>query len=116
MPFISFGDTRLARNFVLFVATPGGARHPLGRHVEWEPDLYLRGGFWGGPNRRVLYRVVRDGEPAAWVSGPELTWLVRTPGAYRVEAYRYTFRIGPLVWNLRPWIFANPFRVVGDRN
>ena len=54
---------------------------------------------------------MRDGQPVAWIKGPELTWGVAAPGAYRVEAYRYTLRIGSLVWNLRPWIFANPFRV-----
>jgi len=109
--FISMGDTRLARNFVLQLAVPGGSRFGIGSYVNWEPGLYLRGGFWGGPNKGVLYRVVRDGEPAAWIKGPQLTWVVAAPGAYRVEAYRYTLRIGPLVWNLRPWIFANPFRV-----
>ncbi|HSG82482.1 MAG TPA: hypothetical protein VLC48_09535 [Gemmatimonadota bacterium] len=109
--FISMGDTRLARNFVLQLAVPGGSRFGIGSYVNWEPGLYLRGGFWGGPHKGVLYRVVRDGEPAAWIKGPQLTWVVAAPGAYRVEAYRYTLRIGPLVWNLRPWIFANPFRV-----
>ncbi|NIR44682.1 MAG: hypothetical protein GWN99_10290 [Gemmatimonadetes bacterium] len=110
--FISFGDTRLARNFVLFAVASDGARYPIGRHVEWADEVYLRGGFWGGPNSRLLYRVVRDGESVAWVRGPELTWRLSSPGAYRVEAYRYTLRVGRLIWNLRPWIFANPFRVV----
>ncbi len=109
--FISLGDTRLARNFVLQLGAPGGSRFGIGRYVEWEPALYLRAGFWPGPDKGILYRVVRDGETAAWVNGPQLTWAVATPGAYRVEAYRYTLKIGPLVWNLRPWIFANPFRV-----
>ncbi len=109
--FISLGHTGLARNFVLQLAAPGGSRFGIGRYVTWEPGLYLRAGFWGGPSKGVLYRVVRDGEPMGWIRGPELTWGVSAPGAYRVEAYRYTLRIGPLVWNLRPWIFANPFRV-----
>ena len=109
--FISLGDTRLARNFVLQLEVPGGSPVGIGRYVEWEPALYLRGGFWPGPDKGILYRVVRDGEAVAWVNGPQLTWAVATPGAYRVEAYRYTLKIGPLVWNLRPWIFANPFRV-----
>ncbi len=109
--FISLGDTQLARNFVLQLESPGGLRFGIGRYVEWQPDLYLRAGFWPGPDKGILYRVVRDGEVLAWVNGPQLTWAVETPGNYRVEAYRYTLKIGPAVWNLRPWIFANPFRV-----
>jgi hypothetical protein len=110
--FISFGETELARNFVLFIARPGDLPTGIGRPVALVPDLVLRAGFWGGPRDRLLYRVVRDGTSLAWVRGPELAWPIREPGLYRVEAYRYTLRVGSLVWDLRPWIFGNPNRVV----
>ncbi|UCC71099.1 MAG: PHP domain-containing protein [Gemmatimonadota bacterium] len=113
--FISFGDTRLARNFVLQVATPDRAPTGVGRPVGLAPRQYLRAGFWGGPSKRLLYRVVLNGEHRAWVAGAELAWPLSEPGIYRVEVYRYGLQVGPLVWNLRPWIFANPSWVVpGD--
>jgi hypothetical protein len=110
--FISFGNTELARNFVLQVVASGHAPVGIGRPVPLVPELYLRAGFWGGPSTRLVYRVVRDGEHRAWVPGAELAWPLTEPGIYRVEVYRYTLRVGPLVWNMRPWIFANPTWVV----
>ncbi|MGD2153062.1 MAG: hypothetical protein PVG79_07310 [Gemmatimonadales bacterium] len=110
--FISFGDTRLARNFSLQLVVSDGGGVGIGRAVAWEQGQYLRAGFWGGPRDGLLYRVVRDGEHRAWVSGAELVWPLDEPGVYRVEVYRYTVRIGPLTWNLRPWIFAIPNWVV----
>jgi hypothetical protein len=110
--FVSFGNTQLARNFSLQLVVPGGGRVGIGRPVEWGPGQYLRAGFWGGPRERLIYRVVRDGEHRAWISGSELAWPLDEPGIYRVEVYRYTLRVGPITWNLRPWIFANPNWVV----
>ncbi|UCC83295.1 MAG: PHP domain-containing protein [Gemmatimonadota bacterium] len=110
--FISFGNTQLARNFSLQLVAPGRGAVGMGRAVAWERRQYLRAGFWGGPRDRLIYRVVRDGEHRAWVSGAELAWPLDEPGVYRVEVYRYTVRVGPLTWNLRPWIFANPNWVV----
>ncbi len=110
--FISFGDTQLARNFVLQLVAPGRAATGIGRPSALERELYLRAGFWGGPSERLLYRVMLDGEHSAWVSGAELAWPISEPGIYRVEVYRYTLRVGHLTWNLRPWIFANPNWVV----
>lgn len=110
--FISFGNTQLARNFSLQLVLPGRGAVGIGRAAAWEEGQFLRAGFWGGPTERLIYRVVRDGEHRAWVSGAELAWPLDEPGVYRVEVYRYTLRLGPLTWNLRPWIFANPNWVV----
>lgn len=110
--FISFGDTQLARNFSLQLVVRGRGAVGMGQAVAWEQGQYLRAGFWGGPTERLIYRVVRDGEHRAWVSGTELAWPVDEPGVYRVEVYRYGLRVGPLTWNLRPWIFSNPNWVV----
>jgi hypothetical protein len=110
--FISFGNTQLARNFSLQLVVPGRGALGIGRAAAWEEGQFLRAGFWGGPRDRLIYRVVRDGEHGGWVSGAELAWPLEEPGVYRVEVYRYTLRVGPLTWNLRPWIFANPNWVV----
>jgi hypothetical protein len=110
--FVSFGNTQLARNFSLQLVAAGRGAAGMGRAVAWQRGQYLRAGFWGGPKEKLIYRVVRDGEHRAWVSGAELTWPLDEPGIYRVEVYRYTLRLGPLTWNLRPWIFANPNWVV----
>ena len=69
--FISFGNTELARNFVLQVVASGHAPMGIGRPVPLVPELYLRAGFWGGPRTRLVYRVVRDGEHRVWVPGAE---------------------------------------------
>ena len=130
--FISFGDAEGARAFRvgLGVARPGpaadpgtgavagesGADPPARRHVPpggtttMADGLRLEAGFATDPGR-IAYRVVRDGREVGWWRGPGLARAVEGPGAYRVEAYRYTARLGRLVWNLRPWIFTNPVLV-----
>lgn len=110
--YISFGDSEAARRFRLRLGGAGYGWVGLGASAEWGPGLTLEAGFEGGGERRLIYRVVRDGEALAWVEGPELRWPLPGVGAYRVEVYRYTLRIGPFVWNMRPWIFANPNRVI----
>ena len=110
--FISFGNTQLARNFSLQLVELGRGAVGIGRAVAWNEGQYLRAGFWGGPTERLVYRVMRDGEHRAWVAGAELAWPLDEPGVYRVEVYRYALRVGPVTWNLRPWIFTNPNWVV----
>jgi hypothetical protein len=111
--FISFGDARGARNFVLSVGARGDSLPSRGPRLGSRPGRLLRAGFVGGPRRRLVYRVFRDGTFLAWVRSAELAWPPSGPGAYRVEVYRYTLRLGPLYWNLRPWIFTNPVRLAG---
>ena len=109
--FVSFGDTEGARGFRVGVAARGGAAHiPPGGTTRMAAGLRLEAGFATDPGR-VAYRVVRDGREVGWWRGPGLSWTVDGPGAYRVELYRYTARVGRLVWNLRPWIFVNPVLV-----
>ena len=106
--FVSFGDTEGARGFRVGVAA--SAHIPPGGTTRMAAGLRLEAGFATDPGR-VAYRVVRDGREVGWWRGPGLSWTVDGPGAYRVELYRYTARVGRLVWNLRPWIFVNPVLV-----
>ncbi len=113
---VSFGDAAEAREFraggVARGAASGSrrARTPPGGVARMEADLRLEAGFPTDPGR-VVYRIVRDGRELGWRRGPGLSWAVDGPGAYRVELYRYSARLGRLVWNLRPWIFVNPILV-----
>lgn len=137
--FVSFGDTEEARGFRVAMVAPGGwadptpgsatsaggaipaagesslpaplpAHIPPGGATRMATGLRLEAGFATDPGR-VAYRVVRDGREVGWWRGPGLSRAVAGPGAYRVELYRYSARVGRLVWNLRPWIFVNPVLV-----
>ncbi len=115
--FVSFGDAEGARGFRVGVVAPAGgadalpaAHIPPGGATQMVAGLRLEAGFATDPGR-VAYRVVRDGREVGWWRGPGLSRAVDGPGAYRVELYRYSARVGRLVWNLRPWIFANPVLV-----
>ena len=109
--FVSFGDADAAAGFVAAVTSENGPPALIGAGAEWQSEMELRAGFPGRSRGRLFYRVVKDGQPLAWLRGQELAWPVTSPGVFRVEVYRYTLRLGPVVWGLRPWIFANPIRV-----
>ena len=89
---------------------PASGHVPPGGATRMAAGLRLEAGFATAPGR-VAYRVVRDGREVGWWRGPGLSRAVDGPGAYRVEVFRYSARLGRLVWNLRPWIFANPVLV-----
>ncbi len=90
---------------------PPASRHtPPGGTTTMAEGLLLEAGFATDPGR-LAYRVLRDGRELGWRRGPGLAWLVDAPGAYRIEVYRYSARLGRLVWNRRPWIFVNPVLV-----
>ncbi len=107
---ISFGDAGQARSFDVWLEIPGSGPGRATRQQSWQPGLRLRAGFVDA-FPRTLYRVVRDGTPDVWLRGRSLDWAVPAAGAYRVEVYRYTLRVGSVYWNLRPWVFSNPLRV-----
>lgn len=128
--FVSFGDAAGARGFRVGVVAPAGggvappetpgarvaASSPNGSHTApggatpMAAGLRLEAGFATDPGR-VAYRVVRDGREVGWWRGAGLSRALEGPGAYRVEVFRYSARLGGLVWNLRPWIFVNPVLV-----
>ena len=124
--FVSFGDAEGARGFRVGIVGPRRAaaaivtevgtvpailvQTPPGGTTSMAEGLRLEAGFAADPGR-VAYRILRDGHELGWRRGPGLAWAVDAPGAYRVEVYRYSARLGKLVWNRRPWIFANPVLV-----
>ncbi len=110
--FVSFGDAEGARGFRVGVVAPGDppSAAPAGSATHMAAGLRLEAGFATDPGR-VAYRVVRDGREVGWWRGPGLSRAVDGPGTYRVEVFRYSARLGGVVWNLRPWIFVNPVLV-----
>jgi hypothetical protein len=91
--FVAFGPDVRARRFTLVTDGPN-----------------LIAGFQNAPPDRLLYRIVRNGAAAGWLRGAAVRRRMSGDGAYRVEVYRYTLRIGRLYVNVRPWLFSSPLR------
>jgi len=107
--FISLGNDPAARQFRAGVQDPSGSvLAGMGGVTPYAPGRVLQAGVEGGAGRRLLYRIVRNGQEVGWLPGPDLTWAIDAPGVYRVEVYTYWGRIGGMIVHLRPWIFANP--------
>jgi hypothetical protein len=110
--FISAGRTQAARGFRLRVVLDEGIGAPMGSNAAPLAGLTLRGGFSSDPERKVAYRILRNGRETRWIQGPELEWALPRRGVYRVEVYTYSARIGDVFFRLKPWIFANPIGVL----
>lgn len=106
--FISVGGREAARGFRMGVVVGGMTLARMGGTAPFVPGARLRAGFDGGSGRRLLYRIVRNGEEAGWVLGDDLEWKPDGPGTYRVEVYTYSAHLGSVFVRLRPWIFGNP--------
>ena len=63
------------------------------------------------PERRTLIRLFEGGKVVSGSVTGQLEHIAETPGAYRIEVYRYAARIGPFFFGARPWIFSNPIYV-----
>jgi hypothetical protein len=59
----------------------------------------------------TLLRLYRNGEAVTTSRTGALHWTTTEPGAYRIEGYRYQFRIGRLYAGVRPQIFSNPLYI-----
>ena len=68
------------------------------------------------PRRNCFMRILRNGKVAATGRDGSVTYQTTEPGAYRVEAYLYQFRIGALHFGVLPWIFSNPIYLVDSTN
>jgi len=86
-------------------STPMGGRRPWGGSETLLVHLPKAG------RHRLLVRIMRDGNEAAWLeadAGRSLRWPLPGPGVYRVEVFRAGMRIGGLRYGFRPWILSNP--------
>lgn len=63
------------------------------------------------PKTRSFIRLFRNGKAIAVSRGGALDYVTAEPGAYRVEAYLYRFRLGNLCLSAKPWIFSNPIYI-----
>ena len=108
--FVSLGDARRAQGFRLAATAPGVQPVPMGGRVRLRPGAVLRTSDMGASGR-LVFRVIRNGQPIGAFRGRSLAIPLRDPGVYRVEVFRYTARLGSLFFDLRPWIFSNPVRV-----
>lgn len=107
--FISAGGAEAARGFRVGVVDGSGRKVAgMGGEAPFRTGLLLRAGFETAPDRKILYRVVKDGVALALVLGPDLEMSIPGPGLYRVEVYSYSARLGGSFLRLRPWIFGNP--------
>jgi hypothetical protein len=106
--FVSLGDDDRGEGFRFAALRAGKPVGHMGTDVKAGAGTVLRAGFQGNPGRKLLYRVLRDGQEIVWIRGPDLEWDASDPGVYRVEVYSYSVRIGKLFVRLRPWIFSNP--------
>lgn len=111
--FFSVGHSHEASPFRLAVVDASGHTVPMGGSVPAHSGLRLRTGGLEATRSPLFYRIVRDSQELALVAGPTLDHAVNGPGVYRVEVYRYRWRLGRLHLDVRPWIFTNPIWVVG---
>lgn len=110
--FISLGNDPAAERFRVGIRDGSGSLLAgMGGETPHRPGLTLQAGIEGDADRKLLYRVLRNGGEVGWFPGPDLRWDVDGPGLYRVEVYSYWGRIGGLILHLRPWIFGNPIDV-----
>lgn len=110
--FLSVGGTAAARGFRMGVVEGDSLVAGMGSSAPLTGLRVIRAGFEADPGRKLLYRIVRNGEVLAWVSEDGLEWRPGEPGIYRVEVYTYSARMGGLFLRLRPWIFSNPVEIL----
>jgi 3-deoxy-D-manno-octulosonic-acid transferase len=110
--FISLGGGDRARFFRMGVWDGGSAVAGMGASTHLSGSTLLRAGFEEDPGRKLLYRILRDGEEVVWILGPGLEWQPPEAGVYRVEVYTYSARLGRTFFQLRPWVFGNPVELL----
>ena len=98
-----------------FRAAGGGSTATMGECLTPGGDEVHFSARVDGDGSRVLLRLFRDGRIVAAGDRGRLAFTTDVPGAYRVEAYLYARRVGPLVLGARPWVFSNPIYVRGEK-
>jgi hypothetical protein len=112
--FISVGSAEAADAFRFAALLPDGSSTAMGAEVVVKPGLRLTTTQVRPDGDSLLFRVFRDGLPIGNFRGGALDIPAELPGVYRIEVYRYSARLGDVFYNLRPWIFANPIRVLPE--
>jgi len=112
--FISFGDAAGASGFRFAALGEDGTITRMGGARAAEPGLLLLASSLPVARGGLLYRVVRDGGTHGYYQASALALPVEEPGIYRVEVYRYRWRLGSLYFALRPWLFSNPVRITSS--
>lgn len=99
-----------------FTARGGNAKTaiPMGGCVTLEAGGVVLQASVPKSEARVLLRLLRDGKCiAASTNGLLEHRVADRPGVYRIEAFRYSGRVGPFFFGTRPWIFSNPIYITG---
>ena len=109
--FLSFGDTEAASAFRMRLEDGSGESIGVGDASDLREGATLVVNP-GSEHDRFVFRVIRDGRVVGTFFGGDLSWPVAGPGDYRVEVHRFSRRLGRFFWNLTPWIFTNPIRVL----
>lgn len=100
--FVAYDQAGSSRGF-RFTATGQGESVSMGDEIHLRGPVSLR---VTSPLAADL-RLLKDGQEVAGARARELTYEVKQPGVYRVEAYRrFRFR-------RRGWVFSNPIYVRG---
>lgn len=89
-----------------FTAVSGDQEAVMGERIAESGVVQFRARVEG--SRRVLLRLLRDGRIVAASDDGQLSVETRAPGVYRIEAYQYARRVGPVFVGARPWLFSNP--------
>jgi len=107
--FVAYDLAGCARGF-RFVAAGRRSAAVMGDEMDFDGSLSLNATV---PEPATL-RLLRDGRPVAQSDGRELTYRVRQPGVYRLEAYRFLRAARPpRCIQRQAWILSNPIYVRG---
>ncbi len=96
--YVSFDYLGYVGAFAFF-AQNGDAKTMMGDEVQNAPGLVLKAELQAEADRIVMYR--NGAEVASAENAIKLEFAPKSPGAYRIEAYR----------NGRMWILSNPVYV-----
>lgn len=109
--YVTLGDPEGAAGFHFEGIRGTGGKVPMGGAGSLGSGSTLHVRLPDGGSRRILVRVLRDGEEEGWVEarrGEEVHWPVDEPGIYRVEVFRAGPRLAGFRFGLHPWILSNP--------
>lgn len=114
--FVSLGGAAEARGFRL-AGRSAGEEAGMGEALAWTPGSELLVRLPAAGPEQMLVRVLADGVEVGWAAGSAgsvLAVTVDRPGIWRVEVHRAGRALGPVRFDLRPWILSNPVEFGGE--